>query len=366
MTITRRHLSILCLGLGLTLLSMASVPFILAQDTTPQATEAAQPDALSLSAVYDLSRPAIQPTGDNSYCAMCHNAAWRNVTLDDGHILSLYAPADAVSKSVHGSGETPLGCVDCHGQDAFPHNGPRPAAYRPHAIESNQMCVGCHAEHATDSAQGLHAQAILAGNPQAAVCTDCHGAHNVQRVARQPQLVAAVCADCHSDTHRQWRSSAHVEIGPLGCTTCHSNHSQELRVAQGDSSGLCLNCHKQMPDLWIHASHNTYEPAIECVACHMGAQRVDGSRQRIAFTGSGINHSMNVATATCTTCHEQAPASAERPASSASNDGSTQETHSSPEAPATSFVQLLQGLILGLGLGVTSGVFLAVRGNRHS
>jgi len=75
---TPRNLSISLLGLGLTLLSMASVPFVFAQDATSEATQAAEPvsteaseaateataSAFNISQVYDLSQPAVEPTGD--------------------------------------------------------------------------------------------------------------------------------------------------------------------------------------------------------------------------------------------------------------------------------------------------------------
>lgn len=384
----RRSLIISLAGTGLTLLLMALIPFFISPSRAQESTAPA-PEATESASLFDLSVSPKEVTGDNSYCAMCHTVAWRNVTLADGFVLNLFVPPEAVANSVHG-GETPVGCVDCHGQDAFPHNEPRPTSHRAYSLEANQMCVACHAEHATEAAQGLHAQAILAGNTSAAVCTDCHNAHDVQKVARQPQLVAGVCADCHQTTFDEWRTSPHNAIGPLGCATCHSAHSQEIRIESGDPNDLCLNCHKQMPDLWVHASHANNQSA-QCTDCHMytGAEGVTANAPAQTAEGAGAlfvnnsanasvimptGHSMSVTTAPCTTCHaEQAvgsPSAEATPEAEAAPSTEAGDSHSTSLAPAPStsdggFVPLLQGLILGLGLGATAATVFVVRGNRR-
>lgn len=358
----RRSLIILCVGVGLTLMLAGLVPLAAtAQESTPvpEATEAS---------VYDPSTPPITPTGNNSYCAVCHSQPLRAVALPDGFTLRLYVTPQMIADSVHG-GETPLGCVDCHGIDAFPHSGPTPSSHRQYTLDSVKMCVGCHVTEATDLQNGLHEQAILAGNTAAAVCTDCHGAHDVLPVNEQPEITAGICGTCHTDTLVQWQGSPHVNIGPLGCASCHSPHTQMIRA--GDTpNGLCLNCHEEelvQIDLWVHTSHINPDSEVGCVDCHMHFDGTTPDAQTVSLNPlNGGGHTMSVVTVACTTCHENyvsvevTPEAPQPPTTAVINE----EGDAEPARGGTGeFVELLQGLILGLGFGATGAAIFVSRGN---
>lgn len=376
-------------GAGLTLLLAGLLPVVIvhAQETTdepPVMTPEAEPAAVGTDeAVYETaSTSAIEPTGDNSYCMLCHNQQWRSVALADGQILNLYVPPDVIAGSVHGtsSEQGALGCVDCHGDDAFPHSGPSPTDSRQYTLDSVAMCVSCHEDQTGELERGLHAEAIRTGNTAAAVCTDCHGAHNVQSVAVQPGLVAGVCGDCHQTTLAEWQSSAHVDIGPLGCGSCHSPHSQRLRVGE-TGNDLCLNCHNEMPEVFSHTQHNNSE-AVGCTDCHMFVEEMtaaDAALVSVSDVPTATGHSMHVETVACNTCHQELVTSGEwtqLAGDSAALRSERDELQArlaeleatSAEAESgvtTSYVQLLQGLILGLGFGITAAAIFIARGNRR-
>ncbi len=368
---TRRSTLIIWLiGLGLTLIGAGLAPLLVARaqdvETTPEPVAMIEQNAAT----------AIQPTGDNGYCALCHSQPWRTVTLRSGEILNLYVDAGLIAASVHGTSSQAgaLGCLDCHGRDAFPHSGPTPSDRRTYAIDSVQICTTCHTQQLAELETGLHDQAILAGNLAAAVCTDCHGAHDVRRVSQFPQLVAGVCGDCHTTTLAEWRASAHVEIGPLGCGSCHSPHSQRLRV-EGDTDTLCLNCHKEMPLLFVHATHVSTESPVVCADCHM-FRGADTQRTAANGTPMSTGHSMQLDTTPCNTCHEQLVASGEWARLIA--DRQAEAAVAAPTAPAEtaasgqptgvegSYIQLFQGLILGLGFGMTAAAVFIARGSRQA
>lgn len=359
MTQHKRHWIITFFGMGLTLIIVGILPLlpISAQEPPPN-------DGL-----YDLTATEITPTGDNSYCAVCHTQEFRTVNLADGFILNLYVPPSAIANSVHGTSNEKglLGCVDCHGTDAFPHDN-LPADRREYTIQANQTCVGCHNEQATELQNGLHERAILDGNTSAAVCTDCHGAHDVQTVARQPQLVAGVCGDCHETTYTEWRQSPHIEVGELGCSSCHSPHAQTLRIASGESNDLCVNCHKAMPDVWAHTQHITDTSEVGCVDCHMYTHDTDDNSENTQFISDvpqSTGHSMSIETIACTSCHaglEQTVSTNTNPVVE-SPHGETESTTASSSASSDT-VSLLQGLILGLGFGITGAAVFITRGNK--
>jgi hypothetical protein len=384
---SKRHLILFCVGIGITLIAAGLVPFIFTARVSfaqPEATEETSPAATpEIAPETTRTSSAVQPTGDNSYCAVCHDQPWRAVTLADGFVLNLYAPVDVIANSVHGDSNPAgaLGCIDCHGENAFPHNGPTPADSRTYTLQSVSMCTNCHIEEADELAHGRHEQAITAGNTRAAVCTDCHGAHAIQPSANEPQLVAGVCGDCHISTVQEWRSSPHVEIGPLGCATCHSPHSQLLRV--GNVTELCENCHNPthdptIDDIFVHEQHLNSDYEVTCADCHMF--RTSGLQ--VSLVGAGpTGHTMKVDTVPCNTCHEELEESGvwdqltrqvdetlveQRDTLQAEvNELQTQlqERETAPEQ-SPSFVQLIQGLIIGLGVGITVAIVLIQRWNR--
>jgi formate-dependent nitrite reductase cytochrome c552 subunit len=383
MTTTRQSLLYICVGVGLTLIAAGLFPFAntlpaaFAQDeplTTPESApvEATPQTATTANTLVNIPKP----TGNNSYCLVCHNQPWRAVTLQDGYILNLYVDPRVIEASVHGSSSASgaLGCVDCHGEDSFPHNSSTPTGARDYALKAVEMCYTCHQLQADDLAVGLHEQAILAGNKEAAVCTDCHGAHAVQPGTNQPQLVAGVCGTCHVSTYNEWRSSAHVDIGPLGCAKCHSPHSQELRV--GSSDELCLNCHKAPSGIYAHTQHISSEShPVQCVDCHM-YRTTDVLTTSVALMPTG--HTMLMDTRPCNSCHEQLEVTGKwsqiirgidteliSQRDSLQARVSELESKLNTTEPGSQNIQLVQGLIAGLGLGITIAIVVIPRALRN-
>ena len=378
MTNIHRRLIVFFTGIGITLLLAGLLPLVAAaQDTTPEPT-VETPQELPTEPFYDLENvPIVEPTGDNSYCVLCHNRPLQTVTLHDGRILNLYVSPEIIANSVHGvtnEGGT-LGCLDCHGESTFPHSGPTPTDQREYTFKSVTFCINCHADQVDALQHGLHEQAIARGNDAAAVCTDCHGSHDIRPVAQFPELVAGVCGDCHETTLTEWRTSAHVDIGPLDCATCHSPHTQQMRGGLSVNE-LCMNCHKEVPDNFAHTQHLSDENPVGCYECHMyvPTEFAGVLTETIGVSTAAVpvstGHTFNVVTAACDTCHEELVTSGEwerlRGETPVSTVASTTPEAVEPEAAPTSNVQLLQGLILGIGFGLTGAAIFISRGNRRT
>lgn len=395
MTNSKRRLIGTLYGIGVTLLVtglyVLMVTVVSAQGTeaTPVPTETS-PDAAPTAVqsekprIYDINGEPITPTGDNSYCMVCHSRPWKTVSLQDGSIINLYVDPSTIASSVHGTGNSvgALGCIDCHGESSFPHSGLTPPDERTYTLRTVQLCVGCHVEEAADLESGLHEEAIRAGNPNAALCTDCHGAHNIKPVVEQSELIAGVCGECHISTLGEWRSSAHVDIGPLGCATCHSQHSQRIR-AGNTSDELCLNCHNEMPDLWVHQQHASNDYPVGCTDCHMYVPGHDDDETSARFVAldAGLlptGHTMTLTSLPCNTCHEKlmvegtwAQLGGDTTALREERDALTRqigelqlELNAPAEEEGGDFVPLIQGLMLGLGFGVTFAAVFIARGSR--
>jgi len=368
-------------------------------EEAPQATE----EAVTDDAMNDETLPtgadlldsdvevAIEPTGNNGYCTICHNQPLRTLRLEDGSILNLFVNPEMIVGSVHGPSETSpgLGCLDCH-EDSFPHNEPTPTNGRVYTIEMVSLCTSCHVEQAENLSMGLHTQAIEMGNLEAAVCTDCHDAHHVQSAENFPDLVAGVCGDCHDDTFDQWIASDHAEIGPLGCAACHDHHAQTLRIGE-TANDLCINCHdtEAMPDIFAHETHIEVDNPVGCVECHMFSDDMPDAQTISIQDNDFSNHSMMLDTTPCTTCHENLVSTgewqnivAERysvptenivPEAEVEGEEAGGMTETVTEAVDEEDVEddadtlsTIQGLLVGLGLGLTLAIVFVTRTQRAS
>ncbi|MBN2469993.1 MAG: hypothetical protein JXN59_04640 [Anaerolineae bacterium] len=229
------------------------------------------------------------------------------------------------------------------------------------ATDNDPECLMCH----TTNYQA-HSGEYDAENIQ---CEACHG----QNPANHPPAEFVVnrapnaCSNCHTVTFDEWRRSPHAfteDMGTVACSTCHNPHGQTLRLEPTDV--LCLNCHESAPNTYVHLTHNEvdYENVeVTCASCHM-YRSPDDEHHNIP------DHIMSVETLPCTDCHEalsiqgnvpllvdvDAALAEERDAlrhqvSELQAALETQEA-ASPER-GVSYVQLTQGLIVGLGLGIT-------------
>lgn len=120
---------------------------------------------------------SITATGETSYCAICHARTDWFVTLADGTRLNVGIDFEAQAASVHGDSypEGRLGCLDCHGENPFPHEGPPPTGRRAYRLEMSAVCEQCHSDDLAHYEEYLER-----GFPVG--CTDCHTAHYVRPV----------------------------------------------------------------------------------------------------------------------------------------------------------------------------------------
>jgi hypothetical protein len=112
-----------------------------------------------------------------------------------------------------------------------------------------------------ESLDSIHVTAMSNGNEQAAVCSDCHTGHEVQRIsdeetgemlASTAQQSAEMCQTCHAEIYDTYASSVHGAALLAGntdvpvCGDCHGSHD-----TQGPSTGqfhlfspqICADCH---------------------------------------------------------------------------------------------------------------------------
>jgi cytochrome b subunit of formate dehydrogenase len=178
----------------------------------------------------------------------------------------------ALTTSVHGG---TADCAACHGDvhRLVPHTEPRSTV---HWSSLATACARCHADgEPTNDARlpllrpveaysrSVHARAVSAGR-RAAVCSDCHGAHDIVRPGDPrsplaPMAVPRTCGTCHAAEEAAFRDSIHGQALARGvrdaptCTDCHGEHGilghtePESRVfAANIPRETCGPCHQSI------------------------------------------------------------------------------------------------------------------------
>ena len=195
------------------------------------------------------SRP---PTQTEDYCLSCHDEPGLSLTLPSGEVLSLTLSKDMLQASIH----SPLGieCRACHtGIGTYPHPTVEYATRRELARNLYLACEKCHADNYDRTLDSMHAQAAAAGNLDAPICTDCHGAHDVRPPDQPRGHISEICGRCHTAIYTSYAESVHgaalLQEGNLDvpvCTDCHGVHNiSDPRTAQFrvDTPEMCAGCH---------------------------------------------------------------------------------------------------------------------------
>lgn len=197
-----------------------------------------------------LAAGASAQAGDNSTCLGCHTTPGLSVELTSGEILPLTIDPQVYQASVHAS-QT---CTSCHTNiTGYPHPKLTAGDRRSFQMERYQQCQSCHQDQYTQSLDSNHARALAGGNRNAAICTDCHGAHDVTKADSPRQKVSTTCQKCHSAIYDQYATSIHGAAlldnsnpDVPTCTDCHGAHTQEDPTTAAfrlKSPNICGDCH---------------------------------------------------------------------------------------------------------------------------
>lgn len=207
-------------------------------------------------------------------CAGCHADA-QVITANrlDPRVVEAY------QGSVHGlglggNGTQPAVCSDCHGAHDIKH------AYEPDSrinpFQLADTCGECHAEIAQQYTDSVHGVAFRKGRTSSPTCVVCHGIHTIKHVpkegatAAEAHLVRTTCTACHS---------SEILMDNVGVSTTRVSSFQTsfhgLVRSRGESQVAdCASCHG------IHAIFPSSDPRSTvakenlqetCGDCHPGA-----------------------------------------------------------------------------------------------
>ncbi len=177
------------------------------------------------------------------------------------------------AKAIQGGNSNAATCIDCHGSphELLPTSDPKS---RVHHGNIPATCGACHSQKFVmeDGGQGarmvasyeqsVHGHAVASGSEKAAVCTDCHGTHEILD-AKDPKSpifkfnVPSTCGRCHEAIAKEFKQSIHGQAVAQGnwlapvCTDCHGIHSIKSHLdpnspvaAQNVAQATCARCHE--------------------------------------------------------------------------------------------------------------------------
>jgi hypothetical protein len=270
----------------------------------------------------------VSPSGaqTSNTCVDCHSA------LD----APLKITQDQFAQDVHF--QKGFTCASCHGGDPTKSDMDamsKAAGFRgkPDRKAVPALCGKCHSDAAfmrqynpslrTDQwsqyQTSVHGRLLAKGDSKVAVCTDCHGVHNLRpasdtRSSVHPANVAQTCARCHADSAYMkghsiptnqfagYSESVHHEAlavrGDLTaptCTTCHGNHGA-APPGVATVQNVCSTCHVFQAQLFETSPHKAAFAAASlpgCVTCHSN-HRIKHPTDDMLGSGAG---------SICTECH---------------------------------------------------------------
>jgi nitrate/TMAO reductase-like tetraheme cytochrome c subunit len=223
----------------------------------------AAPDYLnnnhSLQAPSDSS--SASPIVSNDVCLGCHGEPGLTMTLSNGDILDLSINPELYTGSVHGKGG--YACVQCHTDlGDYPHPAFSATDLRDVTLQLNDVCIRCHSGEYNLTMDSVHADAQAKGMREAAVCTDCHGAHTTRQwtdpetntLLPEAKLeIPATCSKCHFEIYQKYETSVHgaalineENTDVPTCIDCHGVHNignPTTNAFRVNSPEMCSKCH---------------------------------------------------------------------------------------------------------------------------
>jgi len=228
-------------------------------------------------------------------CATCHEDA----------VKKFQVGVHAVARKT-GDLKTPT-CLSCHGS---PHQIVAADDPKSPVFHNNipATCATCHSKKPIMDGvgegtqqfysyeQSVHGQAVANGSAKAAVCTDCHGVHEIRRASDDQSSifkfnVPATCSKCHQAVESEFMQSIHGQAITRGnsqapvCTDCHGIHSIKSHrdpnspvSAENLAKVTCARCHEGVrlsQELGVEGSRaSTYLASYHGLASKRGSQIV--------------------------------------------------------------------------------------------
>lgn len=246
---------VVVVGGVLLLLLLAPDPALAQQDIAPLPTP---------SALIDFS------------CRGCHGDKTDALILPSGEALPLGVDLTALDASPHSARNDPsIPCTACHineTQYRYPHAENAAVNLPAYHSAVSQSCEGCHYPHIPFHENVDPAQHTLP------TCVNCHGSHDIARVAEMALVMPDRCVECHTDRSRDWVADfleprpgigggAEGFAGSMRCAGCHEDiyfswrktlHANIIQNPATAPAAVVADFNSDDPDLTFELSEVRY------------------------------------------------------------------------------------------------------------
>jgi hypothetical protein len=215
------------------------------------------------------------PTNVPGLCARCHRTGEKAAARYTGTEVEII---EHYTESIHGKGLMKSGltvtamCTNCHtAHGVLPKTDAASSVNRANIPDT---CGRCHHGIEELYEQSIHAALVGKTDKPLPVCSDCHSAHTISRTdATGFKLdIMTKCGRCHEDIARTYFDTYHGKVSQLGytktakCYDCHGSHDVQ-RVADPRSHlsrdnvvATCRKCHagasRRFAGYLTHATHH--------------------------------------------------------------------------------------------------------------
>jgi len=238
--------------------------------------------------------------------------------------------------------EEEIKCIFCHGgndSDLTLNSMSKKAGFKGKIVRTKipLLCAGCHSNSEMMLQYGnfidqyniykssVHGKELAKGNSKVAVCTDCHGVHNIRKVSDPASSaywknIPGICARCHSDDKYMkeyriptaqfelYRNSVHgklrLEKGDMrspGCPDCHGSHGA-TPPGVTEVENVCGKCHaleRKYFQLSPHRKALVKKKLKECITCH-GSHGIEHADENLYNKSRQNNNGVG-----CVACHNE-------------------------------------------------------------
>ena len=221
-------------------------------------------------------------------CAGCHQQLWDDVkkagTAETKPRFELVAKnIEAYKASFHARPNADdktkpnASCDNCHDTHSFNVPAKDTPQYDQWRLSISETCgESCHEDQLESYADSIHGKEVLEkSNVKAAVCSDCHGSHNITNSSSDPFKLAVTdqCGSCHQENLKTYMATYHGQINTLGytytakCYDCHGSHKilkaddPKSMVHVNNRLKTCQTCHSGKKELALApAGFVSYQP----------------------------------------------------------------------------------------------------------
>jgi cytochrome b subunit of formate dehydrogenase len=218
------------------------------------------------------------PTNVPKLCARCHAENQKAAVRykgDQHDIVNHY------TESIHGKGLAKSGltvtatCTSCHSSHRELPKSDSLSSVNP--VNLPATCGKCHHGMQEQFEKSVHSRLVTKTDKPLPVCSDCHTAHTINRTDAEGFKLGIIttCGKCHAEVTKSYFDTYHGKVYQLGytktakCYDCHGSHDI-LRVADPNShlsrANVVQTCQKCHPDAnrrfagyLTHATH--HDPA---------------------------------------------------------------------------------------------------------